>query len=117
MTRHRRKRNPENVGAQRIKLADLLRARGFDAAPEKLWWNRGAYAQRTSDYARWGTYTTLVRARDGYFAGFPVQLHSWDTMTDCARYGIEVEHMTGSREVAGTYQVHALDPKRVSSNL
>lgn len=63
-------------GKVRLKLAEMLRAKGFDVQAEDLWIQLGGYRHRNWDLARWGHYPTGV--------------HSWDTMTDCVRYGFDV---------------------------
>lgn len=72
------------IGRLRKKLATMLREKGYPVQPEDFWIQEGGYRHRTWDLASWG-----VKCR---VDGVDVNLHSWDTMTSCVRWGIEIEN-------------------------
>lgn len=86
------------IGRLREKLATMLQAKGYPVQPEDFWIQEGGYRHRTWDLASWGASCH----RDD---GVAVSLHSWDTMTSCVRWGIEIE--TEGRAIHDI-EVHAL---------
>lgn len=87
-------------GATRTKLAVILRRDlDIDITAHDLWTQQGAYRHATWDLARWGghghrwTGTTWL----------PVQVCSWDTMTDILRAG----HVRIVSEDGGSVEISA----------
>jgi hypothetical protein len=100
--RRRGGRRGHEVGRVREKLAALLLAEGIDIDPYALRWQDGAYATAQWDCCKWfGDGKSVGRADRP--DGFSVHVSSWDTMTECARYGIDLSH--DSRDLPGTYEV------------
>jgi hypothetical protein len=70
----------------REKLVELLSHLGFEVHLEDIWEQSGDYRKNRWGGARWGAHN-VQRDNDV----LKVQLCSWDTMTQCVRYGITVE--------------------------
>lgn len=71
-----------NIGRTRWKLWEMLVKAGFTIpAADCLWMQEGAYRSRYWDLARWGC---QWKDDKGYYT-----IYSWDTMTECVKYGIE----------------------------
>lgn len=64
-----------------------------------MWIQQGGYRHATWDLAAWGT--NFVAAGGRHFT-----VYSWDTMTDCVRYGITVD----KRKDIGEREVSSLKP-------
>lgn len=72
------------VGKVRQKLAKVLKDQlGITVAPEDLWTQEGFYRNWNHDLARWGCSHAIMAD------GSTTAIASWDTMTDCARYGVD----------------------------
>lgn len=112
MKRRRGGRRSDQIGRVREKLAALLLAEGIDIDPFNLMWQDGAYATAHWDCCKWSGHGVSL-GRDDCPAGISVHVSSWDTMTECARYGIELSH--DSRDLPGTYEVSAREPEKVLS--
>ena len=91
---------PKDVpGRVRIRLAKMLQEKGFCIEATDLMPTEGDYRIRK---LQWD-----VEAWAGYGAhpdGTSAQFHSYDTMTDCIRFGFECG---SDRELSGYYEVHA----------
>lgn len=77
-------------GRLRWKMAEMLQALGVEITPYTIYPTTGWY--RTSRYAdcyRWEGWGK-TRALLNLPVGFDVHIYSWDTMTACARQGIEL---------------------------
>jgi hypothetical protein len=76
------KRFSAREGRLKTKLRALLLCEGFDC---DFFWEQQGYFRIHGvecDIASWGVYA--------WFAGQPVSLHCWETMTECVKYGITV---------------------------
>lgn len=93
------------AGRVRKKLATLLASYGFVVAPDDLLTQRGDYRKRRWDLAIW----LSNRAKRGDRV---VDIASWDTMTECVRFGISNVAPTRS----GFYEVFANDGPIASAN-
>lgn len=102
-------RRSNKVGRVREKLAALLLAEGIDIDPRDLSWQDGAYATVQWDCAKWFGDGKSV-GRSDCPDGFSVRISSWSTMTECARYGIDLSH--DSRDLRGTYEISAREPAK-----
>lgn len=89
------------IGRVREHLAEILRDLGLDCHPEDLWIQEGGYRRLQWDLARWGTHPIKWLSNPKGIKedvcgephiGQTCIVSSWDTMTDCVRYGIEVHH-------------------------
>lgn len=100
-------RRANQVGRVREKLAALICAQGFFIDAADLRWVDGQYSHVTDDCERWTGHGKI-----GTGAALPwdmdAQFYSWDTMTDCARHGIIIEHCHD--DPATIFQVHAKEP-------
>lgn len=107
-------RRTNEIGRVREKLAALLLAEGIDIDPYDLRWQDGAYATVHWDCCKWyGEGKSIGRADCP--DGFSVHVSSWSTMTECARYGIELSH--DERDLRGTYEISAREPRHVGRPL
>lgn len=86
-------RRGEGRTAQRV--ADLLLdalnkqfpdVEGIGIAPTDFWFQKGDYVKMTWDLARWGADIPMPGT------GLKITLHSWDTMKQCAKSGLELRH-------------------------
>jgi hypothetical protein len=90
------------IGRVRWKLFHRLREAGLSLpSPDCLWMQEGFYRHNVHDLARWG-----ADWRDG---GHFYCIYSWDTMTDCVRYGITA---SDEGDMPGRYEISALIPQR-----
>lgn len=77
-------------GRIKWKLSELFRAAGIEASPYDFWQQEGAYRSVKWDLARWGVRNGRWIDATGKYPG-PLHIYSWDTMTDCVRYGINLQ--------------------------
>ena len=98
-TSARRKGEPGRI---RIRLAEMLEAKGFTVSPYDLVAAEGDYRVHKEhwDNARWNGYGTQPD-------GSRVTFFSWNIMTDCVRQGIEL-----SQDEPWSYEVHAKEKRR-----
>lgn len=98
-----RKRRSWPIGAKTIrdKLECLLEDAGVTLCDD-LWEQKGAYRGKRFDCACWGCGDIRY---NGEWMG---RLYSWDTMTDCVRYGIKITKP--DRADYGEWEVHACEP-------
>jgi hypothetical protein len=72
-------------------MVGILREMGVRIELDNIWCAEGA--RRREDRARWGASRAQplvpLLAAAGPWSGL-YHLHSWDTMTDCARRGVEI---------------------------
>lgn len=83
----------DHIGRVRWKLFEILQGEGYSIpSPDCFWMQEGFYRRNQHDLARWGA---DWRDEDGTF----FSIHSWDTMTNCVRYGITSleDHTTPNR--------------------
>lgn len=81
----------KRFGKTRTKLAIVLGTKlresenlpRLSIEPEDFWIQQGAYRHATWDLARWGV---DIHCEGGKY----LKVYSWDTMTDCVRYGITI---------------------------
>lgn len=98
-------RSSQVVGKTRERLAALLEAQGFVVQPEALWWNDGIYGTVLMDCAKWGGTGRVGTYPCGLPSDYGVSFSSWDTMTECVRYGFEI-----SDEGGAMFEVHSKAP-------
>jgi len=82
----------KHPGRVRERVAARLLACGIVCSPYDLWTQEGYYRIGGFDGARWGAYKARFVngiAPDGTAYHGTVHLCSWDTMTECARYGFD----------------------------
>lgn len=83
----------------RTKLASMLRAKGLIIEPEDIRPALGHYrSSRYADVYRWDAWcvTRDFAIPDAtYPNGIRINLASWDTITDCVRYGFELSNLSG----------------------
>lgn len=101
-----RGRSKNTVGRVREKLAALLRHQGFEIDAYDLRWADGQNSHVTEDCIRWDGWATACGRADcpPIPPGVRVYLHSWDTMSLCARVGIVVVE----DDLPWSYEVHAV---------
>jgi hypothetical protein len=112
----RKRRRRGEPGRVKLKLAEMLREKGLVVYAEDFWVQQGAYSHEIWDLARWGINgqagTFNIQDEYGNWQNFqpdwPIGIHSWDTMTNCVRYGIEITY--DRDDVYGSVQVHAKYP-------
>ena len=73
----------DGPGRVRLRLAKLLEGIGVKVDPYDLWCQEGGYRHHNWDLACWGAYSAEYK-------GEKVHLCSWDTMTKCVRFGVEI---------------------------
>ena len=86
MTRAWRKSLPmryREPGRLRWRLAELLEDAGYKISPYELYPAQGYHRQKRSDCYSWEGF--------GELNGVTVWFTSWDTMTECVRFGIHIE--------------------------
>lgn len=94
-------------GRLKIRLAELLQAEGFDISEYDLDDPKG-YWRSAADCYRWeGT------GKHPDFEKLMVIVSSWETMTQCVRYGIEIWHEDG--DLANSFMCGPKDPNRSAS--
>ena len=86
-------------GKIRQKLSLLLEEKGVIINPLDLWSQKGYYTHRNHDLARWGGHA--------HYNGHLAILCSWDTMTDCVKYGIEISVKGNEIEVSYAEKIDA----------
>ena len=85
----------EHIGRVRWKLFNMLQEAGFSInSPDELWMQEGAYRNRFWDLARWG-------ADWKNDEGIHYIIYSWDTMTDCVRFGFTFVEETHNQNIQG----------------
>lgn len=101
----RRGRDRHSVGRIREKLAELLRAEGFDVDGSELFWSDGQNSHQTEDCYRWDAYVLAATRSDmqPLPPGVKIYLHSWEPMTLCVRRGIVV---TKDDDSPWAYEIH-----------
>lgn len=73
-----------HVGRVRVRLAALLAEQGYDASPESLRPQQGAWrTDNRLDVCRWEATLTDREGRTWL-------VQCWDTMSDCVHYGVAV---------------------------
>ena len=81
------RRHWPNTGmTTREKLVYLLELEGFYVDFDDVWEQKGDYRTNRWDLAYWGAYNVHTEQYIG-----KASLFSWDTMTNCVRYGIKVK--------------------------
>jgi len=80
----KRRHRPGEPGRLKIKMADLLTAAGFTCEPEQVWCQEGHYRIHGQE-SRWGASVIANYRR--------LDVASWNTMTECARHGIDLTYM------------------------
>lgn len=86
-----RNRHP---GRLRIRLAELLREKGFEISEYDIDPAQGRVRNKSSyetDPVRWWGRGKFKGFR-GMSDGLDVTLYGWSTITDCVRHGIVVDH-------------------------
>lgn len=100
-------------GTARSKLRTMLKTalrQHFPESPEIIveledfWIQQGAYRHATWDLARWGCYPRMWL----HGGRVTLSIYSWDTMTECARRGIELLHH--DRDGSWEFEVSVHDP-------
>ena len=92
----------DGPGRVRVRLAERLYEHGIEVDPADLVTQEGDYRKNTWDLCRWCTYNAR---KDGFVAN----VHSYDTMTECARRGITLAH--DSRDMPNDFEAHAVEPE------
>ncbi len=75
-------------GRLKIRLAELLQAEGFEFSEYDLRDTKGYY--RSSPYSETVRWEGGGKTKD--FGDLRIVILSWETMTNCVRFGIEVWH-------------------------
>lgn len=89
----------------RNRVCALLLGEGILIEPADIWFAQGG--DRRRDGARWGAlYARQLIPLRGAALTLPCGLHSWSTLTDCARHGVDIA--IDGLEI----EVFALSPKR-----
>jgi hypothetical protein len=105
----------KHPGRLRDKLAVLLLKHGLIVSPYDLWVQEGGYRRHTWDLACWGSNDAAWVNETGPngkpYCGH-VLLCSWDTMTRCCRYGIEISNFDGEFSPWGHVEVHSARPPK-----
>jgi hypothetical protein len=78
-------------GRVKWRLSELLRAAGIEVSPYDFWTQDGGYRHRNWDLARWGAHDAKWIDPINKYSG-TLHVYSWDTMTDCVRYGINLSY-------------------------
>jgi hypothetical protein len=92
------------VGRLRIKLAAMLSSAGLLCDGEDIWIQEGVYRHVHWDLARWGAHCRGTVGR-GLPETLGVNVHCWDTITECVRCGFTVGQEP--RDGPTTFEVHA----------
>jgi hypothetical protein len=98
---------PVNYGRIRERLASLIRAKGIDIKPWDITPAGGRVRNGTAfeyDGVRWWG-RGKVTSFDGLASGMDIDLCGYETMTNCVRYGICLDHFY--RDPACSYNVYA----------
>lgn len=98
-------------GRIKWRLSEILREHGIEASPYDMWTQEGAYRSRHWDLARWGVSGKWINPTLEQHTG-QLTIYSWDTMTNCVRFGIVMEFGTRySRMNTWEIEVYRLTPK------
>jgi hypothetical protein len=101
-----RKRPGEGRTCER--LYELLEEHGVRRLTLTL--SLGYWSHRHQGVERWAAYGEAAAKNTwGLYEGSPVQFHSWDTVTDCARLGIDIT--ADDRGLPGMFDVWAREKK------
>jgi len=96
-------------GRIKERLAQRLLNAGIRVDPYDFWMQEGAYRSRFWDLARWGA---RGRFTDPLRYSGELTIYSWDTMSDCARFGVALTtHRDCYRLSPWEVEVSRSDPK------
>lgn len=92
--RARKKRDKSQPGRIQVALCNKLQAAGIPIPNAECFWiQQGGYRHHHWDLAKWGA---DFRDEQGRFWC----IHSWSTMTECVRYGFDIDLSQDTQDFA-----------------